>query len=81
MIHQIAHILATDSVTSDWYAFWSGFANILERFAELFVIGGILLYHHNCHQPGCLWLGKYPAAEGGGWKYCKKHHKTGGVHV
>lgn len=56
-----------------WYGFWSGFAGGVRVF-EWVVIGGLVYYHHTCHDhPGCLRLGKYPAA-GGLFKLCRHHH-------
>ena len=63
-----------------WYLFPSGIGGIIERLVELVVIGGILLRRHNCHARGCPRMGHFPAVEGGGWQYCRKHHKTNGEH-
>ena len=63
-----------------WYLFWSGFGSLFERTIELVVIGGILLRKHNCHSRGCPRIGRFPAVEGGGWQYCRKHHTTNGEH-
>jgi hypothetical protein len=60
------------------YLFWSGIGSILERLVELAVIGGILLRKHNCHSAGCPWIGRFPANEGNGWLYCRRHHATNG---
>lgn len=79
--HYLALKTGTLNEPGEYYGFWSGFGSVMERLVELAVIGAILLWKHNCHQPGCPYPGKFPAVEGGGWHYCRKHHTTGGVHV
>lgn len=61
-----------------WYGFWSGFAGIMERLVELAVIGWVLLRKHNCHQPGCPFIGRFPGQEQG-WHYCRRHHQSAGA--
>lgn len=80
LLHWLAVHTGTVNETGPFYGFWSGFGSILERLVELFVIGFILLFHHNCHKKGCPRMGRFPANEGGGWKYCRKHHSTNGEH-
>jgi len=63
-----------------WYNFWSGFGSDLQEFAIIGLAYGAF-HKMNCHSPGCPWVGKYPAVEGNGWHYCKKHHKNGGIHL
>ncbi len=59
------------------YGFWSGFGSVVPW--ALFSMGGIFaglavgLRHINCHEPGCLWIGRYADA-GGAFKYCGTHH-------
>lgn len=55
------------------YQLWSGFTPAL---TVLTLLGSVFsLYHlHNCHEPGCLRLGKLKA---GGSPWCKLHvHKA-----
>lgn len=80
MIHWLWFHAGLSSGNSSWYLFPSGIASLLERFAELIVIGGLLWHKNNCHSPGCPRIGKFPAVEGGGWHYCRRHHTTNGVH-
>ena len=56
-----------------WYNFFSGLFGVL-------VIGGGLIYNawvnarrHNCHQPGCWRVGRFPV-EGTAWMACHRHH-------
>jgi hypothetical protein len=55
------------------YLFWSGIGGILERALELAVIGWVLLRRHNCHQPRCWRMGRFPV-EGTTWTACHRHH-------
>ena len=66
------------SGNTPWYLFPSGIGSILERLVELVVIGGILLRKHNCHSRRCWRVGRFPAVEGGGWQYCRRHHSNDG---
>lgn len=77
--HFLALKTGTLNESGEYYGFMSGFGSIMERLVELAVIGGILLWKHNCHEPGCPYPGKYPSLEDGSWHYCKKHHNTDGV--
>lgn len=62
----ILHLTGSDSTTSYWYAFWSGFAG------DLPVIGGlwIVYWHHTCHYPSCWRIVR------AGHKHCGKHQKS-----
>jgi hypothetical protein len=59
------------------YGFWSGFGSVIPW--SLLSLGGLLsifiaqIRHINCHEKGCVWIGRYPIA-GGEFKYCGKHH-------
>ncbi len=59
------------------YSFWSGFGSVVPW--SLFSMGGIFaglavgLKKVNCHEPGCLRIGRYPDA-GGAFHYCGAHH-------
>jgi hypothetical protein len=64
-------LYAQVDVTSTWYGFWSGPGSIIERLIELAVIGGILWRKHNCHQPGCPRIGRFPDGQ---WHVCRRHH-------
>lgn len=79
--HWVAVHTGTVNEPGSYYGFWSGFGSILERVVELLVIGFILLRKHNCHERGCPRMGRFPALEGGGWSYCRKHHRTNGEHT
>lgn len=59
-----------------YYGFFSGFGSDLGEYAILTAVAhGVYLHwsHINCHEPRCLWVGKYPAADGA-FKYCHRHH-------
>lgn len=76
--HWLAIHTGTLNEPGPYYGFWSGFGGIMERLIELIVIGGILLFRHNCHQPGCLNIGRFPDDKNQGWHYCRKHHNNHG---
>lgn len=59
------------------YGYWSGFGSVFPW--VLLGLGGLFgvllanLRHINCHEPGCVWIGRYPIA-GAEFKYCGRHH-------
>lgn len=62
------------SGNSDWYLFPSGIGSIIERLIELVVIGGILLWRHNCHEPHCPFVGRHILEKDGHHQlYCGRH--------
>lgn len=71
----LLHVLGIDSVSSRWYAFWSGIAGDVSSVA---VVGGIAawLRKHNCHVHGCHRLARHPV-EGTQHLVCARHHPTG----
>lgn len=68
----LPHVLGIDDVSGRWYAFWSGFAGILERLIELAVIAFILLRHHNCHVARCWRIGRHQV-DGTSFTVCRRH--------
>lgn len=66
-------VLGNRDETGGWYGWWSGNAGGLQIF-EWAVLGGLIYWHHTCHDhPMCLRPGKYEAA-GGLFKVCRHHH-------
>lgn len=59
------------------YAF---FSSLGYQIFGLPILALIYLRRNNCHQKGCPWIGRYPAVEGNGWHYCRRHHTDNGVH-
>jgi hypothetical protein len=51
--HFLLNVTGSSNESSNWYAFWSGFAG------DIPIVGGVfvLARHHNCAQPGCWRLG------------------------
>lgn len=77
MMAGILHVLGVDSVSSNWYAFWSGIAGDVGSFVVLFGVVG-LLRKHNCHVKGCHRVGRLVVHhENGTYTVCAKHHPTG----
>jgi hypothetical protein len=76
-LHWLCHVTGCDYGLSyghfGWYNLWSGFAGGVRVF-EWGALGGLVYYHHTCHDsPGCLRWGRYPAA-GGLFRLCARHH-------
>lgn len=69
MTSWLLHTLGIDTTTGPWYAFWSGAGSDL---AYLGIIWA-LLRKHNCHEPRCWRLGRFPV-EGTQWTACRRHH-------
>lgn len=80
MIHWLLHFLGMDNLSGPFYGFWSGSGSDV---GEIAIIGGMvtLVRKHNCHTRGCWRVGRFPAIEGGGWGYCRRHHSTNGEHT
>jgi hypothetical protein len=72
MLRLILHLLGLDSASGTAYLAWSG---VISDLGEITLIAGIIAFlrHINCHEPGCWWMGKYPAA-GGSFRFCHRHH-------
>jgi hypothetical protein len=66
--HFLLTITGISNMSSQWYAFWSGFGS------DLPVVGGVLVFvhHHNCHTPRCPRMGHPDSA---GTVQCR-HHRS-----
>jgi hypothetical protein len=71
----LLHFIGVTNVSGRWYAFWSGFASILERLIELAVIAFILLRHHNCAVHRCWRIG-HRLVDGSPYVVCRRHHPS-----
>jgi hypothetical protein len=84
LVHYLNHLFGFDyGLPYGHFAFynmWSGFGSDVQEFAILGLVAGAYK-KHQCHDKDCWRIGWYPAAEGGGWHYCKTHHKHGGLHL
>ena len=67
MIHFLRHFFGIDNLSGAYYGFWSGVGSDITELALI----GALWRHFNCHQRGCLRIGRHPH---GPYKLCKKHH-------
>jgi len=65
----LLHVLGVDDVSGRWYGFWSGFGSDL-GYAGIIAA---LVRKHNCHQPRCWRIGRFPV-EGTAWSACRRHH-------
>jgi hypothetical protein len=65
------HFLGWDGQTSDNYAAWSGSVPALFTLVGLSTIITGLWHHVNCHEPGCLRIGKHKVS---GTPWCSRHH-------
>lgn len=62
--------------TTKHYGFWSGFGSVVvPPLLNLLWILPLYFWHHNCHQKGCLRIGKHPHKH---LKFCKHHHPAMG---
>lgn len=66
------HVLGTDSGNSPWYLFYSGLFGVLVFIAQS-VNAWINARKHNCHEPRCVRIGRFPV-EGTAWTACRRHH-------
>jgi hypothetical protein len=73
-MHWLAHFFGFDAGEGNGahYLFWSGAGSDI---AELAVVGGLvtIVRKHNCHQPRCWRVGRYPVP-GTPWAVCRRHH-------
>jgi len=59
-----------------YYGFFSGFGSDLGEYAIVVGVEHTAYMnwkHLNCHDPHCLWIGRYPDASGQ-FRYCHRHH-------
>ena len=62
------------SGNSPWYLFPSGWGSILvPPLLTAAPIVWVLARKHNCHEPRCWRIGRYPVA-GTPWSACRRHH-------
>ena len=67
------HWLGTDNGNSPFYLFYSGLFAVLAFLAGQAANVYVTLRKHNCHQPWCWRLGRFPV-EGTSWTACRRHH-------
>lgn len=67
------HFLGWDGQASDNYAAWSGSVPALFTLVGLSTIISGIWHNLNCHQPGCLRMGKHKVS---GTPWCSKHHEN-----
>lgn len=69
----LIHFLGIDTQESDNYDFFSGSGPfILTALGQTTIIAG--LWHHvNCHEPGCLLIGRHKVD---GTPWCNRHHEN-----
>lgn len=80
-MHWLTHFTGGDNGTGFPYLEWSGFLSIwIPPLLSSLAFAAVYARHHNCHARGCMRLGRFPAVEGGGWAYCRRHHAHGGEH-
>jgi hypothetical protein len=80
--HDIAHWLAFDSVSDDFYAAWSSSLSVfVPPLLTVFGIAVVAWYHTRCHSTWCFRRAKYDAGPHKGcWKCAqqpkrvKRHH-------
>jgi hypothetical protein len=69
MLTFIAHWIGLDNASGPIYAWWSGFFGDITILSVPFV----LMRKHNCHEPWCWRIGRFPV-EGTPWLKCRRHH-------
>ena len=69
----LQHILGVDNASGRWYLFWSGFFFVLVLIIGQTVNAYVTARRHNCHEPWCWRVGKFPV-EGTPWVKCRRHH-------
>lgn len=55
------------------YQWWSGIAGSFLLGGGIWSGIGMAYWHHQCHAPACLRLGKHPTADGT-HRLCARHH-------
>jgi hypothetical protein len=68
----VLHFLGWDGQSSDNYAAWSGSLPALFTLLGLSTIITGLWHSVNCHEPGCLRIGKHKVS---GTPWCGAHHE------
>jgi hypothetical protein len=69
------HVLGTDNGNSPFYLFYSGLFGVLVFAAGQAVNAWANLRRHNCHEPRCWRVGRFPV-EGTAWSACHRHHPS-----
>jgi hypothetical protein len=71
-MHELLHLLGGDSVSSNYYAMWSGFLG------DITIVGAIggLYIKHNCSVKRCWRISKVRL---GDHMVCHKHHPVGAL--
>jgi hypothetical protein len=67
-VHWVLHLAGVDDLSGRWYGFWSGVGSDLAYLG----IFGTLARKHNCHEPRCWRIGRFPV-EGTAWSACRRH--------
>ena len=67
----MTRFLGTDG--GAWYDFYSGLFGVLVFGAGLLTSAYVTSRKHNCHEPGCWRIGRFPV-EGTSWAACRRHH-------
>lgn len=78
VLHWLAVHTGTESESSHWYAFWSGFGSDI---GEVTIFAGViaLFRAHNCHTAGCWRIGRHEVEiNGTKYKVCRVCHKRSG---
>lgn len=69
----VQHALGIDTQQSYNYDFSSGSGPMFIAALGFSGLAGGFWHHVNCHQEGCLKIGRFPVA-GGQFRTCRKHH-------
>ena len=67
----MGHYLGTDG--GAWYNFYSGIFGVPVFGAGLLTTAWVTARRHNCHEPRCWRVGRFPV-EGTAWSACRRHH-------
>ncbi len=65
--------LGTDNGNSPFYLFYSGIFAVMVFTLGIVTNVYVHLRKNNCHEPGCIRLGRFPV-EGTVWVACHRHH-------
>jgi len=69
----LAHVLAIDSLTDRWAAWWDGAGSVLVPYVlSAATFGAIFWWHHQCAVQGCYWYARRTTAAGE--RACWRHH-------